>query len=181
MAKDAGTNAGQKGGAKDEDKAVEAPAAANGGMKRFIIMGGVAVVVMAASIGGTLYFVGGTAAPEAVDVEAPPPARQVAIYHNLRPAFVVNFLAGNKPRYLQAELTVMARDPKVIEAVITHTPLIRSKIINLFADQDYAALQTDSGKGALREALRALIDGTISTEAKLSGIETVLLTNFVMQ
>ncbi|NJN50996.1 MAG: hypothetical protein HC809_03640 [Gammaproteobacteria bacterium] len=68
-----------------------------------------------------------------------------------------------------------------MEAVITHTPLIRSQIINLFAAQDYADLQTDAGKTALRESLRALIDSTISREAKLSGIETVLLTNFVMQ
>ncbi len=167
--------------AEDSSEAVDT-APPSGGLKRWLIMGGVALAVMAASIGGTLYFVGGSASDAEAEVaEAPPPVKQVAIYHNLRPPFVVNFLAGNKPRYLQAELTVMARDPKVIEAVITHTPLIRSQIINLFADQDYTKLQTDSGKAALRDALRSLIDGTISRESKQSGIETVLLTNFVMQ
>jgi flagellar FliL protein len=166
---------------RTEDGDDTAPTGTGAGLGRWLTIGAVVLVVMGASIGGTLYFVGGSDTTED-DVEAQAPApKQVAIYHNMRPAFVVNFLAGNKPRYLQAELTVMARDPKVIEAVITHTPLIRSEIINAFASQDYATLQTTAGKEALRETLRQLIDDTISREAKLSGIETVLLTNFVMQ
>ncbi|NJN50997.1 MAG: hypothetical protein HC809_03645 [Gammaproteobacteria bacterium] len=103
-------NKSQQDESNDEaaSESAAAPAKA-GGMGRFLIMGGVALAVMGASIGGTLYFVGAGDAAQETTEQAPAPVKQVAIYHNLRPAFIVNFLAGNKPRYLQAELTVMAR------------------------------------------------------------------------
>lgn len=164
-----------------EDTQSDTTPAEGGGKKPIVLIAIVAVVVMAASIGGTIMYMGSPSGEMAETAPAPEVRRQAAIYHNLRPAFIVNFLAGNKPRYLQAELTVMSRDQSVIEAVIVHTPLIRSEIVNLFADQDYVMLQTDEGKQGLRQSLKALIDEVLSREAHLSGVETVLLTNFVMQ
>ena len=68
-----------------------------------------------------------------------------------------------------------------VVAVNTHAPIIRSAIVNLLADEDFMVLQTDAGKQALREKMRATMDATLSKEANLSGIEAVLLTSFVMQ
>ena len=164
-----------------DDTQSDTTPAEGGGKKPIVMIAIVAVVVMAASIGGTIMYMGSSSGGVAETAPAPEVRRQAAIYHNLRPAFIVNFLAGNKPRYLQAELTVMSRDQSVIKAVIVHTPLIRSEIVNLFADQDYVTLQTDEGKQGLRQSLKALIDEVLSREAHLSGVETVLLTNFVMQ
>lgn len=153
-----------------------------GGKKNLIVIAAVVLVAIGASIGGTLFFL----APEEVVQESADAApvtetAEKAIYHNLRPPFIVNFLAGNKPRYLQAEVTVMARDHVVIEAVINHTPLIRSRVVNFFADQDYRDLQTHEGKQALREGIRDAIEGVLAEESETLGIEAVLLTNFVMQ
>jgi flagellar protein FliL len=104
-----------------------------------------------------------------------------AVYHTLRPAFIVNYSTGGKPRFLQAELTVMSRDPAVVEAIITHMPLIRSQIVTFLADQDIFELQTHEGKEQLREGLRVLIDNVLSREEERSGVQSVLLTSFVMQ
>ena len=106
---------------------------------------------------------------------------KAAIYHNLRPPFIVNFIAGNKPRYLQAELTVMSRNSSIVEAVIQHAPLVRSRIVDLLADQDYLSLQTPDGKEKLREDLKQRINEVLNGEGEEGGIESVLITNFVMQ
>lgn len=153
---------------------------------------GVGFVVMGASIGGTMAFLGhdDAEAPVAEDAaaesteahgEQKPKSKPVALYHNLRPAFIVNYLAGNKPRYLQAELTVVARDQSVVDSVVTYNPAIRSEVLNLFADQEYATLQTEEGKQALRQLLKERIDGVLVKEKQKSGIESVMLTSFVMQ
>ena len=106
---------------------------------------------------------------------------QSAIYHNMRPPFIVTFMAGNSPRYLQADLTVVSRDQKAITNVISHAPLIRSQIVSLLTDQEYVTLQTDQGKLDLQDALRDLVNKILSEESGDSRIESILLTNFVMQ
>ena len=150
------------------------------GKSRTIMLGVIILAAVGASIGGTLMFVGSDE-PQAVEAEEAVTSNPKAIYHNLRPAFIVNFIAGNKPRYLQAEVTVMSRDQEVIEGVINHTPLIRSRVVNFLADQDYLALQTHEGRETLRTDLRKVIEDVLLEESSPSGIETILLNNFVMQ
>ena len=159
----------------------EAEAEQKGGGKKVILFAVVLLVAVGASIGGTWFLMQGSEPVPAEPVEVVQETPTEAIYHNLRPAFVVNYFSGNTPRYLQADLTVVARDPGIIEAVITHTPLIRSRIVTHFADQDFLAIQTHDGKQALRESLRQLIDKVVQEEASLTGVQEVLLTNFVMQ
>ena len=161
-----------------EEEQVEAE---GGGNKKVILFAVVLVVAIGASIGGTWFMMQGAAPSDPVEVAEVAEVPTEAIYHNLRPAFVVNYFAGNTPRYLQAELTVVSRDFGVIEAVINHTPLIRSKIVSHFADQDWLAIQTTEGKIALKDSLRDLIDQVVRQEANLSGVQEVLFTNFVMQ
>jgi flagellar FliL protein len=151
-----------------------------GGKKNIIAFATVVLVAVAGSIGGTLYFMGGDSGAESVEA-APQKAPTTAIYHNLRPAFVVNYQTGNKPRYLQADLTVMARDPAVVEALINHTPLVRSRILAYLADLDFYELQSQEGKQAMREGLVDLLNRILREEAQIDGIQSVLLNNFVMQ
>jgi len=151
-----------------------------GSKKNLIVFAAVLLLAVGASIGGTLYFLGADSAENTTEdsVDTRP---DKAIYHSLRPAFIVNYVSGGKPRFLQTELTVMARDPEVVEALISHMPLVRSQIVNFLADQDVFALQTHNGKEQLREGLRLLMDDVLMNEEQLQGIESVLLTSFVMQ
>lgn len=166
--------------AKEEQEA-ETEESTGGGKKTVIIFALIVLVAVGASIGGTMMFLGGSEAEvaEAAPVEPDKPA--AAIYHSLRPAFIVNYNTGTKPRMLQTDLTVMARNPGVIEALVDHSPLVRSRIVNYLTDQDFFALQTHEGKENLREGLRVMLDDVLSEHARVSGVQSVLLTSFVMQ
>lgn len=152
---------------------------ASGGKSKVLLFAGILVVAIGASVAGTWFFLGSE--PESVAEEEVEEGPQIALYYNLRPSFVVNFLAGNKPRYLQAELTVMARDESVIDGVIAHTPLIRASIVDYLASIDFASIQTHEGKEELRADLAALIDEHLVGQDLPSGVTGVLITNFVLQ
>ncbi|MEZ5550101.1 MAG: flagellar basal body-associated FliL family protein [Pseudomonadales bacterium] len=160
-------------------EAAETQTESKGSKKTLILFGVALLVAIGASVGGTIMFlgVGDETAPEAA--VAPTPDK--AIYHSLRPAFIINYVTGSKPRFLQAELTVMARNPAVIEAMIDHMPLVRSSIVTYLTDQDFFELQTQAGKESLREGIRALVDELLLREEQIQGVESVLLTNFVLQ
>ncbi|HEX7036021.1 MAG TPA: flagellar basal body-associated FliL family protein [Pseudomonadales bacterium] len=148
--------------------------------KNLIVLAIAVLTAVAASIGGTLYFIGG--ADQDAGAQAPAhdkPAK--AIYHSLRPPFLVNYVTGTKPRYLQAELTVMSRDPEVIRGLVNHMPLVRSQILTYLTDLDFYELQSEEGKEAAREGLRRLIDQVLRDNAGVEGVESVLFNNFVMQ
>lgn len=165
---------------KQNPEAAAADGTAQGGRARWLIIGGAGVAVLGLAIGGALYFM--RAAPEDAQAEEPSaPAHKIAIYQDLRPEFIVNSLAVGQHRYLQTDVTVMARDPAVIDAVNAHAPIIRSALVNLLADQDFLVLQSDAAKQSLREKMRAAVDATVQKEAGVTGVEAVLFTSFVMQ
>lgn len=149
--------------------------------KKPLIMMIVAVLVaIGASVGGTLYFVQSSEADQVV-VDEEPEVAPKAVYHSMRPPFVVNFIAENKSRYLQADITLMSRNTSVIEAIIEHAPLVRSQILQYLADQTFTELRTDEGKEKTRVDLKDLLNEQLLEAAQVSGVESVLLTNFVLQ
>ncbi len=151
-----------------------------GGSKNIILFAVALVVAIGASVGGTIFFLGGEEeAPVAVVTPSNKP--KTAIYHNMRPPYVINYLTGTKPRYLQAEFTVMARDEGTIEAVILHMPLIRSQIVGYLTEQSFLELQTHEGKESVRVGMVELINGILRTYDVKEGVESVLITNFVLQ
>jgi flagellar FliL protein len=164
-----------------EADAAEAPAKAGSAVGRWLLIGAVALVVMSGSIGTALYLL----APTDGEAEPAPakaaPQLKPAIYQDLKPSFIVHFMDGQKPRYLQVELAVMSRDPAVMDAIKVHAPLIRGQIIDAIGREPYVALATEEGKQRMREEIRALIENIVSREAHVSGVEAVLLTNFVVQ
>jgi len=139
------------------------------------------LVAVLASAGGTWFLLQPEEVVEVTEEEATEEVIQKALYHNLRPPFIVNAMTGNKSRYLQADLTIMSRNQPVIEAIINHAPLIRSRINNLLVDQDFLTMQTQEGKEELAENLRVLVEQVVQEQDDLTGVESVLLTNFVMQ
>lgn len=147
--------------------------------KSILPLVGIVVVAIAASVGATVFFLGGSAETEEVAEVIEKKAQ--AIYHNLRPPFIVNYLDGNKPRYLQVDVTLMARDEEVVENVLDHTPLIRAELIDLLTDQSFADLQSHSGKLLLRELVVESVNATLVENGAEGDVEKVLLTNFVMQ
>lgn len=171
--------------------------------KRIAMFAALALALIGASVGGTFYFLGGAdpavAGADGDGATPEPEQRPPALYHTLHPPFVVNYLAGATSRMLQAELAVMARDPVVLEVLVDHAPLVRSRIVAYLTDLDFQALQTLEGKQALREGVKGLLDELLReqldgvAEEAAAGksvgaddsagavVEAVLLNSFVMQ
>ena len=78
-------------------------------------------------------------------------------------------------------MTLVTRDPELVGPIISHEPLLRNKLVMLFARQDYLDLQTDEGRKRLRKAATQEVQAVMISEIGESAIESVIFTNFVMQ
>lgn len=189
----------------DEDDQLETDeleAELNKGLSKnkLIIIAVVALLLMGAAGGGVWYYLNMTPADNAEVVEGAVDseegeadgvvegeavvfagAGQRAIYHRLRPAFVVTFDANNRQRYMQAEVTVVTRNGEAVAAISSHDPLIRNALVMLFSRQDFLDLQTAEGKRQLKLDATKTIQDLLLEETGVEGIEDVLFTNFVMQ
>ncbi len=176
---------------EDQGAVAEAPKEKKpmSGKTKVIILIIVAVLVLTASIGGTLFALGffDSAEVEIEEVEGEA-AEQVivnkpmpAMYFPIKPAFVVNFSSRGRQRYLQAEVTVLTREMEVFNAMQTHMPLIKNRLVMLFGGEIYDELQTDEGKELLRQKTLEALQQVMQDEIGKPGIEEVLFTSFVMQ
>lgn len=152
--------------------------------KKLIIIIAIVVVAIVASVGVTIFLLkGNKPAPEKTDKPAVP-VKKAAIYYDITPnndPIIVTFDVDGGQRYMQAFITAMVRDQKVVDALELHKPVIRSRIISLYGSQDFKALQTDKGKLALQKATLDVVNKVLK-EQKVDGkVEKILFTNFVMQ
>ncbi len=160
--------------------------AKKGGKLKLIILAVVGVLLIGGIVAGTVFFLNKDDASEdgeeiAMVEEAVEEVRGPAIYLALKPAFIINFPSKGRQRFLQASLTVMARDPEAIEAVTAHMPIVRNNIISLFSAKSFSTLQTIEGIEELRQQAGEEIKSILTEEIGKPGIEQVLFTAFVMQ
>jgi len=162
-----------------------------------MLIGG--LVLIGGSVGGTLFLTGAlnknaeeghaadpvAGAAPAAHGGGPPsaiiPLRGPAIYHPLEPAFIVNFEDQGMLRYLQIGLTTMTRDPRVVDILNQNMPQIRNDLILLFSNQKLEVLASTNGKEKLRMQALAQIQGILTREVGIPGIEAVYFTTFVLQ
>ena len=178
----------------------DAGTAESGSKKKLFLMIGVAVALIALSVGGTvvaLKFLSpappvGEGAAGAVDEHAASTLAP-AIYYEMKPNFTINFTVNGRQRFLQAAITLMYRDPLLEELLKLHMPAIRNGLVMLLSAKNFDELQTNEGKEVLRaEALEiirsqlkkeqdALVASGKAEEVSSANVEQVLFTNFVMQ
>lgn len=166
----------------------------SGKKKLILIIVGV-VLLIALSVGGTLaamHFLAPEPPAEEALIEGEEAEvdnaeedevviKSPAIYFPLKPPIIVNFQARGRQRFLQAELTLMAREEDVIQAIELHMPTLRHNLVILFGGQVYEELQTDEGKELLRQSALLKLQEVMEKEIGKKGIEQILFTNFVMQ
>lgn len=149
-----------------------------------------AVVLSVAASGGVAYFVTQKSADadkataedgsEAAEEEAAvPPAP--AIYLPLDPAFVVNLDDPEQPRFLQAEVQLMGRDPLAMETIKGQLPRIRNAILMLLGQQRPVDLVSREGKERLQAEVLAEVQKVMEAETGNPVAEAVYFTSFVMQ
>jgi len=150
--------------------------------KLIIIIAIVALIAIAASVGVTLFLLGDNE-PEEISEEVIEEVEELpspAVYSSIKPPFLVTFNVGGRQRYMQVSMTASSRDASSLDALEYHMPLIRSKVISAYSGLDFASIQTEDGKIALREQTVTIINNVLEGEGS-SGIETVFFTNFVLQ
>lgn len=151
--------------------------------KLFIIIGAVVVIIIVAA---TLYFMGvfspGDSAEgdEVVEKVEEEPAVE-ALYHALKPEFIINFTNSRSAKLLQVSVTVLSNKQSAIDALDKHAPMIRNNLLMLLSGQDPAHLRTDEGKVELRAAVSESIQEVLEKQTGSKGIEDVFFTEFVMQ
>jgi flagellar FliL protein len=120
-------------------------------------------------------------AKDSKDAKGEKPAHKEALYDVLDPPFLANYQVAGRSHYLQMSLAVMARDQAAIDAVHTHMPLLRNRIVMLLSGEVFEQLQSDEGRVQLRQKLLEAIQEILKKETGNPQIEQVFFTNFVMQ
>lgn len=167
-----------KSDADENKQEPEGEIAAPSGKKKFLIIGGVALLLVLGGVGAWLMLGdSGEAAEEAAAIVVPEPA----IYTTLGEKFVVTLEEGSRQHYLQVSLSVMAREQTAIDELTLHEPLIRARLVSLLGTQDFSALRGEAGKLALREQILVAVQEILSAETGKPGIEQVFYTEFVLQ
>lgn len=176
----------------NNDNGKAAKRAPMGARTKLIMLLAIGLLVIAGSIGGTLFLLGVfdgtddedttvesdmTAMAEPAVVNKPRPA----MYFPIKPAFIVNFPSRGRQHYLQVDMTVMTRDPDVFTGLQTHMPLVKNRLVMLIGGEVYEELQTDEGKELLRQKSMDALQEIMQQELGKTGVEQVLFTNFVMQ
>ena len=104
-----------------------------------------------------------------------------AVYFAFDPPLIVNFDDGQAVRFLQLQIEVLARDPKVVDAVKLHSPVIRNNLLMLMNGRDYRTLMNREGKEALRQECLKEVQRILAKETGKPGIEDLFFTSFVVQ
>jgi flagellar protein FliL len=168
-----------------EEKSAEDAVESASGMKRALVAGGAAAILVTLGIfaGPMVRNVVSGPAPEVQAAEAETGAAdKAALYTSLHPPLVVNFKDSfGDSHYMQITMEVMARDQKVIDAVKNHTPVIRNALILLYGAVDYDAVTTRAGKEEmLAQGLREIQD-VMTEQTGSAGVEAVYFTNLIIQ
>jgi flagellar FliL protein len=99
----------------------------------------------------------------------------------MEPAFVINFNAGRKQRFMQVYVAVKAQTESAVSQVERHAPVIRNNLNQLFAKQDFESIQTPEGREEMRQAATQAVQDVLAKHGNGETIDQVLFTNLVMQ
>lgn len=168
-----------------EEAIEEAP---KGGKGNIIMIAVGAIVLLAAGVfAGPMVkgMLGAEPEPtaETADAEAAAePMGKDAIYEGIHPPLLINFMdERGKGRFLQISLELLTRDQDVVEAIKTHSPIIRNNLILLYGDVQYEDVSTRDGKAKMLEMALEEINKILQEQTGKGGVEAVFFTNLVVQ
>lgn len=150
------------------------------GNKRLLLIIGIVVLVSLISVGATVFLILG-GEDEAAEEEPAEEIKQPALYLEVDPAFVVTYKVGSRQRYMQVYVSLMVRDPILLDALKLNAPAIKSGLLNVFNAQDFNYLKTPEGKDELRQLALTEVNKVVATNIGEGTVEQVLFTNIVMQ
>lgn len=153
-------------------------------MKKMIVMGVAALLLVGASVGGSMFFMGmfneepASAAAGPVEEESLP---EEILYYHVQPEFVVNFRGKTRMKFMMIEMSVVTRDEEVLTVLSDHDPELRNALLLLLSEQDSEVLKTIEGKQTLQKSAMERIDEVVGKYHRNERVEDVLITRLVMQ
>jgi flagellar FliL protein len=152
-----------------------------GKSKKKLIIIAAAVLLLGGGAAAFFFMAGDETLSE--DAAEAKPIKQAAIYHTVEKPFVINFdkQSGNRVKYMQIKLKVMARDQEAVDAIKLHMPAIQHALLMLFFSQNYDAMNTKEGTKALRKETLTTINDLLTAEKQPSLLEAVYFTSLIMQ
>ncbi|GAA3914455.1 flagellar basal body-associated FliL family protein [Litoribacillus peritrichatus] len=152
------------------------------GKKRLFLVIGIVALVSLLSIGGVAFLVFSGDDEKSEEDVVEEVVKLPAQYMEIQPAFVVTYKVGNRQRYMQVYVTLMARDSDLMAALEVNKPAIQSGLLAMFGSQDFNHLKTAEGKDELREKSLKVVNEVVAENIGEGGmVEQVLFTNIVMQ
>ena len=142
--------------------------------KPLLLIAAAIVVVALAGVGGFVFMHHGGKGAKAETAK-------VAQYYALDPSIVVNLQDDRAIRFLQVGISLMAYDPKAIEAAKAAEPRIRNALLLLFSSQKYETLSTEQGKLELQKQALKQVQDIVQQSFGKPGIDAVYFTSFVIQ
>lgn len=154
-----------------------------GGIKKKIILGVVALVLVASGlIVGMTFFNGDEVADEEAVAEEAEPKKGPALYTSLHPPLIVNFKDSlGDTHFMQITMEVMSRDLNVSNAIREHTPVIRNALILLYSSANYGEVSTREGKEKMLAEGLLVIQGIMNEQIGEPGAEALYFTALVIQ
>lgn len=160
-----------------------------GGKGKLIMIAVAAIVLLAAGVfagPAVQNLIAGDADTETAEEGAEPEPvveeKGEPLYQGIHPPLLINFTdERGKGRFLQISLELLTRDQKIIEAIKTHTPVIRNNLIIQYGDIDYRSVSTKEGKAAMLELALNEVNDILETQIGERGVEAVYFTNLVVQ
>ncbi len=176
-------------------------------MKKIIIFAVLGIVLIGASVGGTIFVMSGKsdpAAEESADKEKDEDEEKSSddegedseedqekstekgntgdVYHDFHPSFVVNIVdTPKKTRFLQVDIAVVTDKQVHIDNLKIHMPAIRHHLNILLSSQQAGDLRSFEGKEALREEALRKVRRVMKKKTGNSGIKDLYFAKFVIQ
>lgn len=154
-------------------------------MKLKILLAVGVLVLLAAAVGGTYWFMKSTApAMPVADSEAAEmaaPAMKAPEYYSLSPSFVVNLQNERSMRFLMIEIELMSRRDDTFSRVEQYEPRIRNDLLLFLSKLDREAIATVEQRQKIQEEAMAVINEVLKSESGKGGIDAVYFTKFVVQ
>ena len=161
--------------------AAETKSKRHGGLKLTLLL----LVCAALAGGGAWYYASARQAAadqKAKDTDAEAKAAQAKpLFVSLGAPFVVNLAGDDALRFLQVDVQVLTRDPKVGPAIELLQPELRNRLLLLFGSQTAATLSSRDGKVALQKQALTEIRTALKQFDAPNDVDAVLFTSFVMQ
>jgi flagellar FliL protein len=102
-------------------------------------------------------------------------------YLALDPPLVVSFEDRSAIRFLQVTVEIMTREDEALEAVQTHTPVIRNNLLMMMGGKTLSDLTNREGKEQLRQDALQEVQRILTTHIGQPGVEDLYFTSFVVQ